>query len=50
MLDITARHFDTSGHPRREHAYGTLTRIETQHLVAALVALLASNRGAEEAA
>ena len=42
VLDITARHFDTAGCPRREHAYGTLTRVETQHLIAALVAFLAS--------
>jgi hypothetical protein len=50
VLDITARHFDTTGYPRREHAYGTLTRGETQRLIAALVAFLANIPGTEEAA
>jgi hypothetical protein len=49
-LDITAKHFDVTGYPRLEHACGTLTRIETQRLVAALVAFLASNPGTPEAA
>ncbi len=49
-LDITAKHFDVTGYPRREHACGTLTRVETQRLVAALVAFLASNPGTPEAA
>ena len=44
-LDITAKHFDVAGYPRREHACGTLTRVETQHLIAALVAFLASTPG-----
>ena len=42
VLDITARHFDTAGYPRQEHAYGILTRVETQRLIVALVAFLAS--------
>jgi len=50
VLDITARHFDTTGYPRREHAYGTLTRGETQRLIAALVAFLANTPGTKEAA
>ena len=50
VLDITARHFDTAGYPRQEHAYGILTRVETQRLIAALVAFLASTPGTREAA
>ena len=50
VLDITAQHYDTAGCPRREHAYGTLTRVETQRLIAALVAFLASTPGTREAA
>jgi hypothetical protein len=50
VLDITARHFDTAGCPRREHAYGTLTRVETQRLIVALVSFLASTPGTREAA
>ena len=50
VLDITARHFDTTGYPRREHAYGTLTRGETQRLIAALVAFLANTPDTREAA
>jgi hypothetical protein len=50
VLDITARHFDTTGYPRREHAYGTLTRGETQCLIAALVAFLANTPDTQEAA
>ena len=49
-LDITAKHFDVTGYPRREHACGTLTRVEAQHLVAALVAFLARTPGTSEAA
>ena len=49
-LDITAKHFDMTGYPRREHACGTLTRVETQRLIAALVAFLASTPGTSEAA
>jgi hypothetical protein len=41
VLDITARHYDVAGYARREHAWGTLTRSETQHLITALVAVLA---------
>jgi hypothetical protein len=44
-LDITAKHFDVTGHLRLEHACGTLTRVEAQHLVAALVAFLARTPG-----
>ena len=50
MLDISAKHFDVTGYPRREHACGTLTRDEAQHLVAALVAFLARTPGTSEAA
>ena len=50
MLDITAKHFDVTGYLRREHACGTLTRVEAQHLVAALVAFLARTPGTSEAA
>ena len=39
-LDITAKHYDVAGCARREHAWGTLTRLETQHLITALVAFL----------
>jgi hypothetical protein len=49
-LDITAKHFDVTGYPRCEHACGTLTRVEAQHLVAALVAFLARTPGTSEAA
>jgi hypothetical protein len=35
-LDIIAMHFDVAGHPRRELAFGSLTRIETQRFIAAL--------------
>jgi hypothetical protein len=38
-LDITAKHFDVAGYPRREHAYGRLTRVEAQRLIAALLVL-----------
>jgi len=41
MLDITAQHYDVTGHARREHAWGTLTHSETQHLILALLAFLA---------
>jgi hypothetical protein len=41
VLDITARHYDVAGYVRREHAWGRLTRSETQHLINALVAVLA---------
>jgi hypothetical protein len=49
-LDITAKHFDVTGYPRREHACGTLTRVETQRLIAALVVFLASTPGTSEVA
>jgi hypothetical protein len=49
-LDITAKHFDVTGYPLLEHACGTLTRVETQHLIAALVAFLACTPGTPEAA
>jgi len=39
-LDITAKHYDVAGCARREHAWGRLTRLETQHLITALVAVL----------
>ena len=41
VLDITAQHYDVAGYARREHAWGRLTRSETQHLITALVAILA---------
>jgi hypothetical protein len=49
-LDITAKHFDVAGYPRREHASGTLTRVETQRLVAALAQFLASGPSTPEEA
>ena len=48
-LDITAKHYDVTGFARREHAWGTLTRLETQHLIEALVAFLASTPSTQEA-
>ena len=41
-LDITAKHFDVAGYPRREHACGRLTRVEAQRLITALLVFLAS--------
>ena len=49
-LDITAKHFDVTGYPLREHACGTLTRIEAQRLIAALVTFLANTPGTPGAA
>jgi hypothetical protein len=43
VLDITAQHYDVTGNARREHAWGTLTRSETQDLITALVAFLAES-------
>jgi hypothetical protein len=41
VLDITAQHYDVMGYARRERAWATLTRSETQDLITALVAFLA---------
>ena len=49
-LDIIAMHFDVAAHPRRELVIGSLTRIEAQRFIAAIVAFLTGTTDTSEMA